>query len=320
MKKIIQKIISENSNKFNETSFFTHPTEREIEMRKNFLKGVGIIQNVINTCKLKQTAFIKIKNIPKPHSDIDIIASKGDIKKILKKLRALGFVASTDLGYEYSVRREESNGLPIVIDLHNDIRYNNCNFLDPKTILKRKINTKFNNTKINFVSPEDDLMITLVHSMFQKISYFRSDYYDKLRWTEFTLNDIHQMHHAASHKNFEWDYVLKTAKKYHWEDALTYSLIILNKHFPDKKIQNTIQGTATKNTLKNKMKKDVNNVSALPFYTSISLMYTICLNKSPQEIKISKFKGLATFLKYQKWFLVNFGRYIRNKLKKQILK
>jgi hypothetical protein len=315
-KKINYFLKNENPSflKNNELMLLSKKVPEEESMKYRFFKkSLSHFISVSNKLKLTDYTIMKIKKIPKAHSDIDILTTSENISKISEELQKENFFVSADLGYEKTLTKQFESGR-IIIDLHSNVQYNKCDFLDPKEVIKRKTRLLFDKNEIPFVSPEDDFIITMIHSMFQKISYFRADY-DKFRWTEFTLNDLYQMNHAIKSEKFDLDYVLRTAKEFCWEEALLYSLIILDQYFPDKKNKRFISKIKIKNSIRKRLLIDVKKNKNLPFYTSTNIMYLITLIKSRKEFRKSKLNGLLTFIKYQKWFVVNLGRYLRNKIK-----
>jgi len=276
--------------------------KKDYKKFKVFRQSLDFFLKITKENKISNYTIIKLKNIPKAHTDLDILTTKENITKLYNILTKKGFKVKDNLGFEIGLRKKVTGG-EIVIDMHSKIDYNNSSFIDSQRVLEDKKIISYLDKKIPFVSPEDDFMINLVHCFFQKLGVRRTKGFNKLRWSEITLSDLVQLKEDSESKNFDWSYVIKTSKKYGWKNALTYCLMILNHFFPsDERVK-----IISKITPKSKVAyyNDIHSFNDLPFYTSIFEMYLISLSKLGNELNNGFFKGVKYFYNTHKWFFSN---------------
>jgi len=279
---------------------------------EKFLKGIDYFLELMEKQGFDHFIVIKLKKIPKAHTDMDILIKKEDFNGLKKILENDKFQIKDSIGYELSMKKNIL-GRDFVVDIHCDIAYNNSNFLDVNKIFKKTQRINYWGREINFCSDEDDFIITLVHSFFQKVAVRRTKGFNKFKWSEITFSDLYQLSQSSSKKGLDWDYIKKTSSDFGWEDALLYYLIALNIFFNNVGVDKVLGSFPNKKKIR-KYKKEISSSTSFPIYTKISTTYGICLRKLKSEFSKGFINGLIYFYNMNKWFLSNGVRIIYHRI------
>jgi len=288
-----------NFAKNNELLLSLNPSSKEYaeesKKRKKFLQELKNISRLFSN--EKDWCVIKIKDFPKGHSDLDILINPNKLKTFQKILAKEGYKVLKNYGdVDFNFNKGDENFTTDIQlgDYHTSLMH--TNYVGWENILKKSKRKNLEGIKFLYLSNEDDFMIFCVHSIFSNdtTKNFAGN-------STFNLSDIHHLSKISNEKNFDWNYVLEVSKKYGWEKAAYYSIIICSRVFPNNALskgKKIFRKELSKRSAE-KINNKIPNELSFPHKIPLSVLMRFCLTKTIKD------KSLRTFFGYSKWLIYN---------------
>ena len=185
--------------------------------------SLDILKSFLEQCKENELPLLTIKSfLPFPYADsnIDIVAVKAKaIEQYRNQIKHLGFVRQRNLAdirepdkeMYYHLERGRFDRTFPKLHLHRSISWNGVVYINPKQVWQRHQLIMVKGVAIPVPSPEDELLIMAAHAMFEN-KYISLHELIYLNW--------------LTTQALDWSYIIQTARKGFWDDALRYFLNI----------------------------------------------------------------------------------------------
>jgi len=299
----IKKIIDKNPGldflKNNEMLLISKQNFKIIEekkrKRKNFLKCLENISKIFKN--QSGWSIIKIKEIPKAHSDVDILIDSNKFGVFKKILLENGYELTKNYdNTDFNFYKKEFD---LIIDIqkgdyHTSLMH--INYVGEKNILKNSKIKILNKIRFPYPSNEDNFLIFCAHSIFS------NDTTQKYKGNStFNLSDIYQLYFDSNKKDFDWNYIQKISKEYFWEEGIYYAIKIANKFFSSESLKKgeKIIGKDIQKRTKEKIDLYISKRDDLPQIISKNFLLKLCFKKAWKE------KSIKSTWAYFKWFFYN---------------
>lgn len=147
------------------------------------------------------------------HNDIDMLAiDNDDFNNAVVILKKLGYRPEKMMFYKVMFIRQIDPDLRM--HLHREVSWHNSIYHDKYLIWKKKKELQMNNNSIYIPCPEDHVITTLAHTIFENGFV--------------TLNDIFEIVRALTTNNVDRKYILRTIYEQGWYDAFLLTICMTN--------------------------------------------------------------------------------------------
>jgi len=301
VKKKLKSILDkkdENFFKNNEVLLLSNSNSeiyREESMKRK--KFVNVLREVTNLfSKEEGWCIIKIKEIPKAHSDVDMLIDPRKYDLFKKILLEKGFEFMKSFGEGTFTFTKEG----VKVDVQKSLPYpkglGKKNYFSYNKILERVKKKSLEKMTFNYVSEEDDFLIFSAHSLFSNDT--TQDYKGN---STFNLSDLYQFYRDSKRRDFDWDYIKEISTSHNWNEGIYYAIKITRNIFPSDSLKKgeLILGRTLKKSQKEKIDFFLDKKITFPHIILKPFLFKMCFKKSLKE------RSLKTFFAYLRWFLYN---------------